>query len=84
MERNKESQFKVERQKEHKIIAEVKEMGFTRSSERQESTRVRLDLLQASAPKPRSELSSGLSARKRKRLQASSFPGRRPWNSLFL
>lgn len=66
MQRHEESQFKVERQKGHKIIAEVKEMGFTHSSERQESRRVRLVLPQASAPKPRPELSSGLSARKGK------------------
>lgn len=66
MERNEESQFKAERQEGHKIIAEVKEMGFTHSSERQESRRARLALPQASAPKPRPELSSGLSARKGK------------------
>lgn len=49
MERNEESQFKVERQKGPKIIAEVKEMGFTHSSERQERRRVRLALPQARA-----------------------------------
>lgn len=66
MERNEESQFKAERQEGHKIIAEVKEMGFTYSSERQESRKVRLALTQASTPKPRPELSSGVSARKGK------------------